>query len=303
MSHDTKQISESQQFSTTLVEGAYLKTGCAVQLYENALRFKDETRKPSSRPRTWVVKREKCKEFTNQSRLRMMKLFNRLRVNAMSQACFVTFTYHYGHTKNPAVLHAHRNHILTRLRQLYPGCHYVWRIEFQERGAPHIHLIFWGANNFNPLIVKKNEQNLKRMWHEMADPNSLAHEKYGCDIRPCTSHRQVFAYVCKYVSKVSDESGTKFEGRRWGASTNLPCEYHFDFEVERKTWDYMQDRLRKKLEEAGKTGWLSEKLYEHAKDIEVFCSFGEMLLLLKEALEFTKDVNASYIFTQLHNTS
>jgi hypothetical protein len=40
------------------------------------------------------------------------------------------------------IVKRHLNTFLTRIRQVYDGVQYLWFLEFQKRGAPHIHIIW-----------------------------------------------------------------------------------------------------------------------------------------------------------------
>jgi hypothetical protein len=55
-----------------------------------------------------------------------------------------TLTYGDSYPLDPSVVKSHLNHFLTLLRKYCPDAWGVWRAEFQQRGAPHFHLLLWG---------------------------------------------------------------------------------------------------------------------------------------------------------------
>jgi hypothetical protein len=145
--------------------------------------------------------------FSRQSRRRLMRLLGTVRTEQMGQGWFATLTYHNAYPERGDVKRDLRA-LQDRLRRLDPEAAMIWRLEAQERGAPHYHLLIW-SNLLRPKWLRDN-------WTEVVgERTSEWHARYGCDVQPMRSWAKLRAYCAKYVAKeVSD--GLEW-GRRWAA--------------------------------------------------------------------------------------
>lgn len=89
------------------------------------------------------------------------------------------------------------------------GC--IWRLELQERGAPHYHLMAWGLGD--------------KSRYDWVDLVSFTHpclddlERYAYKAEAITSDGGVASYCSKYVAKVAEKA---FPGRVWGREGKVP---------------------------------------------------------------------------------
>ncbi|MEZ0494668.1 hypothetical protein AB2L28_20725, partial [Kineococcus sp. TBRC 1896] len=86
------------------------------------------------------------------------------------------------------------NHLRTLLRRQFPGCEFFRAAEVQERGALHLHVVFWSPT---PVSV-----------HALQALAAVA--GFGCNTRwdAAGSDATRFAgYVSKYVTKATDDRG------------------------------------------------------------------------------------------------
>jgi hypothetical protein len=61
--------------------------------------------------------------------------------NASTFRTLITLTYGVNFPTKGATVKKHLNRVLTRLRQVYGDLDYLWFLEFQGRGAPHVHVL------------------------------------------------------------------------------------------------------------------------------------------------------------------
>lgn len=96
----------------------------------------------------------------------------------------------------------------------------LWFREFQRRGAPHFHLLLWGAG-LSCLDIRQARRWLAVAWAELVahpDPREFAkHRKAGTGLEVCRS--KSFAYAVSYATKphqkqVPDDFDRP--GRWWG---------------------------------------------------------------------------------------
>jgi hypothetical protein len=116
------------------------------------------------------------------------------------------------------------DNFIKRLARKFPEVAGVWKLEPQKRGAPHFHLLVWGASYAELLAFVPDA------WCQVvksSDPNHLAWHKGELGNSPCVqqieSQRGVFWYASKYMSKEVSLSCEDW-GRWWGVfyRDNLP---------------------------------------------------------------------------------
>lgn len=143
----------------------------------------------SSQPPT-RHKRSKITDFSAGSRGRLFDLFNKMELK--SKVIFITLTYERTDT-DANTAKANLFAFIKRLQRKYKNIpmSFVWRMEFQERGAVHFHIIAFGL----PFVPKEQ---IQIIWGETT-----------CQVRPFTriemifSSKKVMNYVAKYVAKVN----------------------------------------------------------------------------------------------------
>jgi hypothetical protein len=152
----------------------------------------------------------------------MMRLFSRVQWSRFGFVGFVTLTYHHGHHRAEQRPAEHLNNWLTQARQRWPGLDYVWRLEPQQRGAPHFHVMLLFPKSSSAPAIEQLRAWASESWHRIADPTSEAHARHGVDVKQADSFRKVYAYLSKYCAKEESASAARIEGRRWACSRRLP---------------------------------------------------------------------------------
>jgi hypothetical protein len=131
--------------------------------------------------------------------------------------CFVTLTYP---EKFPSPLESktHLKNFQKRFLRAFPWGGYIWKLEPQERGAPHFHLLVWGVPEFALVSF------VPQAWFEIAgdlDPKHLTFHEGGFNNQHCVQRvrtwRGVWSYASKYLGKTFDVSGWSdiWTGRFW----------------------------------------------------------------------------------------
>lgn len=293
---------EKQAQSSTLVKAPYLNTGYAVRVYEGTIQFINETRRPADRDKRFYL-RGKVQQFSRKSRYRLLKLFARLQYSKFSHPVFVTLTYHFAYTKATNIHRQHLNSFLVAVRRRFPKMGYIWRLEPQKRGAPHFHLLFFSTQVVNPLTLTHNQSWLNHTWHRIADPESVAHLEHGCKIKVVYDRKHAFYYVSKYCGKVQEGVDDELEGRRWGASRNLPVKYYVDFELHYATWDALRKSVSIGMSELGASGYMRMKLATESGTIEIFQEHEVSMSLVLQALHHCpEEKNRDFVLELINST-
>lgn len=164
--------------------------------------------------------------FSKQSRRRLMQTIAKVRKDA-DLPCFVTLTYP---DRFPDVETAKRDLKVfqQRLNRKFDKAGSIWKLEPQERGAPHYHLLVWGVS-WAKLFCWTVDT-----WYEIAGQGDENHMKFHAGMlsgsKPCVqlvrSFKGVWSYASKYLGKTFEvaEWGSKWTGRFWGVShpENIP---------------------------------------------------------------------------------
>lgn len=153
--------------------------------------------------------------FSVRSRSRLNK--NLAMVNRSVLPLFVTLTYHLEYPLDFEGYKYHLHHFLISLSRAFPRAGVMWKLEFQERGAPHYHLFVWGVS------LEDLRSFVPDTWYKIAGAGSAYHLAWHkgelgnehC-VQAIKSWNGVKYYASKYFSKIDDTISRG--GRIWGKS-------------------------------------------------------------------------------------
>lgn len=131
--------------------------------------------------------------FSSGSRRRLIRKLARLDIKT---AKFLTLTYPLDYP-HPQQAKNHHRALLERIRRRWPQASAIWRLEFQQRGAPHFHYLFFNL----PWLPFKV---LRRWWAEIIDHDQS--EPLFVRIEAVKSKRGVMYYASKYMSKTDGDA-------------------------------------------------------------------------------------------------
>lgn len=168
-----------------------------------------------SKPNIRTSKRGIIRVFSQSSRRRLMRFMARLKTRKI-RATFITLTFTEIVTNERAKAVFKR--FSMRLRRAHKEASAVWRMEFQERGAIHFHLLV-----FRLPFWKQSE--LQKTWEDCTGENRSI-----VDIRLVHGAKSIMSYISKYIAKPDErteltslEDGSyqheppeKLSGRFWG---------------------------------------------------------------------------------------
>lgn len=198
--------------------------------------------------------RGKVTVFSRKSRRRLLEFFARTAQTGKPRV-FLTLTYPSNMT-DAETGKAHLRAFLERVRRRYPKASAIWRIEYQQRGAVHFHLLFFS------LPYWKIES-IRSVWSEI-----IGEENPRIGIETIRSQRRSTYYVSKYVAKVGSTALVSLSnlpyshaGQHWGYfnKPQIPmCELHL-YEVLgdlKAFWDLRRavDRYYPKRKKSGRGG-------------------------------------------------
>ena len=192
-----------------------LKQDLIVKLHNKdvVLQFK----KPKSKAKS--VRKNTCRNtrgninyFSYHSR-RRMKLFARNTSHLWK--VFVHLTYPRDYPSDGKKVKKHLDVFIKRLRRRYPDIKYLWVIEFQQRGAPHFHIV----------VNQEIDKNwLSQNWYEVVGSGDERHLRAGTKIELVRSKTHAIAYLMKYLGKLDQKTVPeeyKNVGRFWSHSSKI----------------------------------------------------------------------------------
>jgi len=155
-------------------------------------------------------KRGEIREFSSASRRRLMGLMAQIdRTQCKRRPLFITLTYPDKYPTSARVYKSHLRRFLARFNRRYPHVPIIWRLEFQERGAPHYHLMV-----FTPWFISWRW--VAGAWYEATDKADVYTLLAGTETRAVRTWRGVMFYAAKYMSKTTRLPATSAPGRLWG---------------------------------------------------------------------------------------
>ena len=170
-------------------------------------------------------KRGDIKGFSSQARRRLMYFIASVRRDA-SLPLFITLTYPEVFP-DPKTSKRHLDVFFKRLSRAFPGHGTVWKLEPQQRGAPHFHLMTWGCD-FSAVA-----EFVPWAWFPIAGGGDLNHllwhgGKLGNQhcVQQVRKFEGVRSYASKYLGKTFEVAGwsEQWTGRFWGVvnRSNIP---------------------------------------------------------------------------------
>lgn len=189
-------------------------------------------------------KRGNVTTFSRKSRKRLLEKTARLDLKAaIAKRPVVFLTLTYGQKfPEPMLAKTHLRTLFKRIARLAPEASGIWRMEFQERGAPHFHIILYNLPFMSKEVVNT-------IWGEIIGEefwDTSKHEPRApfTRIEAIRNPRRVMSYVSKYVAK-EDKAGGGFihvpyltaeleVGRLWGVfnAKSLPFAELIEINIE-----------------------------------------------------------------------
>lgn len=152
--------------------------------------------------------------FTSGSRKRLFQLVTSI-PKSWGLPTLLTLTLPAAYSMDPVIWQRHFKEMQRRLKRRYPLARWIWRREFQDRGAPHWHLAVWG-------LVWLDREWLSETWCEICG-GDIDHLAAGTRIEVARNRRAALVYLSKELAKtVQAGCEQMFQrygsiGRSWGS--------------------------------------------------------------------------------------
>lgn len=149
--------------------------------------------------------------FSRKSRRKLFNYILKLENRAGFQ--FVTLTYPTHYEENYETWKKHLHQLYSSLRYHYPEMGFLWKLEFQKRGAPHFHLLM-----FVPTTPPKTEfrELIRSSWYRIVGQKSKSFRYYGTDVKEVKDIKSSGFYLAMYQCKDQYTRTDIKTGRMWG---------------------------------------------------------------------------------------
>lgn len=172
-------------------------------------------RRGVSRPRTYVP-RGVITQFSLASRKRLAFVASNTDIVLTSM---LTLTYPREFPNDGKDVKRNLNQFLVELRKKTPGVSVLWFLEFQRRGAPHIHILIRGVRVHKPM-----QQWVSAAWYRICGTGDARHLRAGTRLERIRKPNGARNYAVKYAHKMIQKSvpcAYRNVGRFWGHSRDV----------------------------------------------------------------------------------
>jgi hypothetical protein len=174
-----------------------------------------EPRKDNQQP-----KRSEITEFSARSRQRLRCKIASVCRNELPY--FLTLTYPAEWTWDAELWKRHLKIFSQRFLRRFPSAGFIWKLEFQQRGAPHFHPFVWGIPESEgvPAIIDF----ISEAWFEVVGSGDEKHFIAGTRVERMRNPTAAIRYVSSYASKTDQTLPGEKVGRYWGVvgRKNIP---------------------------------------------------------------------------------
>ena len=162
-------------------------------------------------PKKQTSKREKVKTFSRKSRRNLFKYI--LKLENREGFYFITLTYPSEYNENYETWKKQLHQLYSSLKYHYPEMGFLWKLEFQKRGAPHFHLLAFVPTTPPIQEIKKL---IKDTWYRIVSIKSKGFRHWGTDVKEVKDIRSSGFYLAMYQCKDQNHRTDIQTGRIWG---------------------------------------------------------------------------------------
>jgi hypothetical protein len=194
-------------------------------------------------------KRAAITEFSEKSRQRLRLSLAKVDHSKAGRPIFGTLTYPAEFPVDAETFKRHFKIFSQRFLRAFPNAGFHWKLEFQDRGAPHFHPIFWNVST-DREAMKHFRGWLSWTWFEVVGSGDERHWRAGTSADVIKSPFGIMRYVSGYASK-SDQSKPGFKvGRYWGivGRQNIPWAEETVVELSTKQGKFVRRIARRYME-------------------------------------------------------
>jgi hypothetical protein len=211
-----------------------------LEVYENLIKFVNpELPTPDTTPPIREV--NDIKTFSQKSRKHLFDIFNKLNYSQYGIPIFLSLTYHYDCPPSRENLKQVLENFAMRLKRMLPPYHYIWKLEYQQRGTPHFHMIIFPLNKNDNFYTDEIEEKIKAHWLDLKTCKCKHCKKYAAHVVKVYTYEHCLSYIAKEIAKVQDRYEDHNLGRIWSSSQNLRCQPINQLKISKEQFNSLLD--------------------------------------------------------------
>lgn len=181
---------------------------------------KTTKKKEKKKPEPPIRKKGDIRTFSQRSRTRLLKRYNRVNPDRAVKPYHIVLTYPKRFPTDSTDYKTDLDVFFKRLKTAFGELEFLWKLEFQKRGAPHYHIVLYLSKNYDIFYLRnwigKNWYEVSQRFWETKLENHLR-AGTSCDL--VTDLKKASFYLSKYISK-QEAFEAENQGRFWGCSRN-----------------------------------------------------------------------------------
>ena len=223
------------------------------------------------------------KSFSQKSRMKLFTIFNQLNYSSYGVPLFLSATWHYDSPDTMKSIKLFLKKFRQMLDRILPPFHYIWKLEYQDRGVPHFHILIFPLNKTQKFYSKETEIMIKSKWIQLKQCKCKHCHSYSIKVIQCQTKLMSVAYISKEIAKVEDRYETHDLGRIWGSSTGLRIN-KTDSIICSQTFfnDIIDVKLKENFKQTYQIEYLNS-LKDHPEPRSIFIDRSKILEILSSA--------------------
>jgi len=185
-------------------------------------------RREGQRPQTNDHERGEVTEFSDKSRARLAFVANNTDVTFRTM---VTLTYPREFPRDGRTVKKHLARFLQKWQRYTQGSSVLWFLEFQQRGAPHVHILTSTALPSRRVDAKNLRLWVSHQWFRICDSGDYKHLLAGTQVARVRNTECTGAYAVKYAAKMEQKRVPpeyRNVGRFWGHTADVKPKPYFE---------------------------------------------------------------------------
>lgn len=255
---------------------AYLTAKCSLDIYQNSITFTSPF-KLNHTPPSPDRSNSDITGFSASARHRMMLMFTRIDYSSYYLPLFASNTFHYDFKLDRIFLKKTLDNYLKRLKRQLPEFDHIWKLELQEREAPHFHFMFLFKKNSISLNFSEIKKIIEKNWLDLKMCNCEHCQLYSVKTKKINEYKHAMIYISKEIGKITQNNFKCDIGIYWNHSRSIRIRKYESIDlnliqIKEILLDYFYTHPEIKINEEYKTKILNEPytftLFASLSDIE-----------------------------------
>ena len=226
--------------------------------------------------------RGKITKFSRKSRKRLFNII--LKMEDRHGWYFITLTYPNEYPKNYEIWKHHLHKLSCSLRYHYPDLNFLWKLEFQKRGAPHFHLL-----GYFPTVSHLDELKdlILNSWLRIVN---LSYRGLGnaVQVDSVKSIKSSGFYLAMYQTKDQNIPTDILIGRTWGivGKKQMPIQAYKQSDLNEKQYIILKRLCRRWVAKQKYSKAYAKYLSNPTGSFQIFMPLGEQQRLIQFTVSY-----------------